>query len=190
LTKFTTLSKEARMLKIEEHIALKMATARTALNYVGVTELGGNNKGQMVERFQRAVDGRAYGEPWCMAFVQYCLDEAKDMVEFMFQMSLPKSEIKESEHCMTVWNKSPVTLQKLNPEIGDIVIWQKYDHRTPTTSGHTGIVVNVWNETTIQTVEGNTSNKSQRDGDAVESKTRSIVTDIGSLKLKGFLSPY
>jgi hypothetical protein len=36
-----------------------------AARWKGITEVGGPNKGQIVEMFQKAVDGKAQGEPWC-----------------------------------------------------------------------------------------------------------------------------
>lgn len=36
-----------------------------ARRWVGVREKGGNNRGPEVEKFQKAVDGRASGEAWC-----------------------------------------------------------------------------------------------------------------------------
>ena len=39
-----------------------------AKRWVGVTEVGGNNRGQVVEIFQKAVGGVANGQPWCMDF--------------------------------------------------------------------------------------------------------------------------
>ena len=36
-----------------------------AQEFVGVKESGGNNRGPLIEDFQRMVDGKAQGEPWC-----------------------------------------------------------------------------------------------------------------------------
>ena len=50
-----------------------------ARRWVGMTEIGGNNRGQVVEMFQRAVDGKASGEPWCAAFVFFCVGMVESM---------------------------------------------------------------------------------------------------------------
>ena len=49
------------------HLKMRLLVWSARL-WVGMTEVGGNNRGQVVERFQRAVDGKASGEPWCAAF--------------------------------------------------------------------------------------------------------------------------
>jgi hypothetical protein len=43
---------------------LMIYEAKRWLNFVE----SGNNKGQVVEMFQKAVDNVAAGEPWCMSF--------------------------------------------------------------------------------------------------------------------------
>src|SRR3954465_14170703 len=47
-----------------------------AEKWIGVEEES-ENKGRAVEKFQRAVDGKASGEPWCAAFVQFCVMEVE-----------------------------------------------------------------------------------------------------------------
>jgi hypothetical protein len=56
-----------------------------AKRWVGVMQEG-HNGGQIIAMFQRAVDHHADGEPWCMAFVQYCIT----MTERAFQEIYPK----------------------------------------------------------------------------------------------------
>ena len=43
-----------------------------ANHWIGVIEEG-ENSGQLIQIFQRAVDNQANTESWCMAFVQYCI---------------------------------------------------------------------------------------------------------------------
>jgi len=49
------------MLEIDRHKLL----VHEAKRWVRFTESGGDNRGQVVEMFQRAVDGKAQGEAWC-----------------------------------------------------------------------------------------------------------------------------
>jgi hypothetical protein len=144
--------------------------------YEGVHEAGGNNRGPMVEAFQRAVDGRAIGEAWCMAFVQFCVRE----VERAHGLT---SRIRRSEGCLDVWEKTPVELRLEKPEPGCLVIWQ----HGKSWQGHVGIVQSV-GVGVIDTTEGNTGPVVgvQREGDGVYARRRSKIGE-GEMRVKGFL---
>jgi hypothetical protein len=151
-----------------------------ARKWVGVKEATGHNDGVEVEKFQKAVDGKAQGESWCMAFVQFCLQQ----VEAAEQV---RTNVFSSEHCLTVWNKTPVEHRSETPAAGYIVIWQHGD----TTQGHTGIVTGVVNANTFSTIEGNTGSGAGviRDGDGVYNRSREL-TGAGTMKVVGFLNPF
>lgn len=145
---------------------------------IGVKETGGDNHGARVEEFQKAVDGKAQSESWCMAFVQWAIK----LVEVQMNVSSP---IFSSEHCRTVWNNSPA-LRVDKPFPGCVVIWQHGN----TTNGHTGVVTSV-TDTNISTVEGNTSTGKgvDRNGDGVYARIRT-KTGSGEMKVIGFLDPF
>lgn len=151
----------------------------TAKSYIGIHEEGAANHGAQVEEFQKAVDGKAQGEPWCMAFVQFCVKKASKQ-DVLF----------DSEHCMTAWFKSPIcarydaTETKVAP--GFIAIWR----HEGTSNGHTGIVVSVTKDE-ILTVEGNTSGGPgvEREGDGVYLRPRSR-SGSGKMRLIGFIDPF
>jgi hypothetical protein len=148
---------------------------------IGVHESGGNNKGPAVERFQKAVDGRAQGEPWCAAFVQFCINE----VEAQFGATVV---VHRSEHCLTIWAKTPGVHRYKFPKPGFLVIWGYED----SLNGHIGIVTRVIDDFTIETIEGNTSPDDktvEREGDGVYRKTRSLKA-VGKMKLVGFICPF
>lgn len=148
-----------------------------AKKWIGTREEGGDNHGPSVEAFQKAIDQVAAGEPWCMAFVQFCLKASGG------------TDLFPSEHCLTVWNRSPVELRRELPEPGCIVIWKMRG----TSSGHTGIVERV-NGGLMKTIEGNTGPGQgvERDGDGVYSKSRSSsqTSPRGRMELVGFLWPW
>lgn len=158
-----------------------------AKRWVGITEVGGANRGQIVEMFQNAVDGKASGEPWCLGFVQFCLQMVDKEYDFVRQMKAAKAVVFETEHCLTLWNKSTVNQKKKLPESGTIVLWKHGD----TTSGHAGIVTEVLEKGEFRTVEGNTSGGAGvvREGDGVFERVRSI-NGAGSMKILGFISPW
>jgi uncharacterized protein (TIGR02594 family) len=139
----------------------------------------GDNKGKEVEMFQRAVDGVAAGEPWCMAFVQFCIKKIEE--QYKIQCLVFKSE-----HCMTVFSKSQQKIVK-KPQAGDLVIWRFGN----TMNGHVGIIENVLSDGRLQTIEGNTSDSQSvdRNGDGVFRKNRS-ATGSDSMKVVGFIRPF
>lgn len=159
-----------------------------ANSWIGTKE-SPTNKGQLVELFQKVVDGKAQGEAWCMAFVQWCVRRAYKQ----FAIAHPHvsgyldNVLFASEHCLTVWHKTPALARTTNPYPGCIVIWQHGD----TSSGHTGIVVAMLPGDKMATIEGNTGSGQGvvREGDGVYSRVRSIKGE-GNMKVVGFLEPY
>lgn len=150
---------------------------------VGIREVGGNNRGPMVELIQETI-GKAERESWCMSFVQTCLAYA----EFKTGVA---STIPVSEHCLTVWNQAPTSLivQHL-PLAGAIAIWR---HGT-SSSGHCGIVDSC-DRNSFWAFEGNTEGginpggKVERDGGGVYHTHRSLQA-AGEMHLMGFLKPF
>jgi hypothetical protein len=155
-----------------------------AKRWVGIKEVGGQNKGQVVEMFQKAVDGKASGEPWCLAFVQFCLQMVDKEYDFVRQMKANKAMVFNTEHCLTLWNNTNTNQRRKDPEIGTIVLWRHGD----TTSGHAGIVTEILEKGEFRTVEGNTGDGSGviREGDGVFERVRSI-NGAGSMKILGFV---
>jgi uncharacterized protein (TIGR02594 family) len=151
-----------------------------ATKWIGVHEAGGNNHGKEVEMFQKAVDGVAGGEPWCMAFVQFCVMQVEKTLDI-------KSNIFHSEHCLTTWRNSPASMRLIGPVPGCIVIWQ---HGT-SENGHTGFVTSINVLGKMLTIEGNTDNDTgvNREGNGVFARTRSIDAD-GDMKIVGFLKVF
>lgn len=154
-----------------------------AQEFVGVKESGGNNRGPLIEDFQRMVDGKAQGEPWCMAFVQFCVQATAR--RFGIAPTLPATE-----HCMTAWNNAR-TIHKFPPSDGVvapgfIAIWKQVG----SSNGHCGIVVDA-SHNIMHTVEGNTSDGSgiNRDGDGVYLRARNRV-GMGKMVLVGFIDPF
>lgn len=154
-----------------------LALTNVAAVYIGTREEG-VNRGPLVERFQRAVDGKAQGEPWCAAFVAFCLAQVEEMFHVKHSLSL-------SEHCLTLWRSNPKAVFKA-PQAGFIAVWR----RRGSSQGHAGIVVGV-SGGGFQTIEGNTSGGPgfEREGDGVFRKAHTL-SPKGSFELLGFLDPY
>ena len=132
------------------------------------------NKGKWVEAFQKAVDGKAQGEPWCMSMVWALLN-------WVATETGKVSPLYRSEHCQTVWKHSPMHLRDGLPRAGSLMLWEKIG----TFNGHVGIIERVEHDI-IHTIEGNVSENQQ---EGVFRKQRT-VNDMGSYRLLGFLRPW
>lgn len=151
-----------------------------ATKWVGVREHG-YNKGKEVEMFQKAVDGKASGEAWCMAAVQYwCRRVYATLIALGYIAPDRDFPMYGSEHCLTVWNKTPEKYRSKVGGRGMIPIWR----HGKTTNGHTGIAKDS-GKVSFTTVEGNTNDAGSREGDGVYAKKRLMVG--GSMSLVGFI---
>lgn len=156
-----------------------------ARRWIGIKEKGADNAGEIVEMFQRSADQKAVKESWCMSFVMYCLEQA-DRIAINVLQAKGRHNLFISEHCLTVWEKSPLSCRASLPVVGSIAIWQMGNTR----AGHAGIVVAVSNST-FQTIEGNTGPGAGivREGDGVFVKNRAM-NSAPNFKFLGFLLPY
>ena len=153
---------------------------------VGIREEGGNNKGPMVRLIQETIGG-ASAEAWCMSFVQ-------TMIAYAEYKTKKYSRVHPSEHCMTVWNKTPKEYRvKTRPLRGAIAIW----NYAPSQNGHTGIL-DIYEDKSkgkMNLIEGNTeqgltsSGTIERDGGGVYYTERSNV-GTPKMRLVGFLKPF
>lgn len=151
------------------------AAANGALANVGVTEEG-DNRGQWVETYQRAV-GIPPGSPWCAAFVRFRFEKAAEALDLELPAAFPDTGWVPSYEAWArrsgFWipAKDADKIQK-----GDLAcFWFPAKGRC----AHIGIVTAPPNEDGIfQTVEGNTGpdrgTQVERDGDGVYLKRRRI----------------
>ncbi len=156
-----------------------------AKRWIGTREEG-KNGGQIVQMFQRAVDDNAHGEDWCMAFAQYCIKMTDSSFAALFPAAPPSwSSLYRSEHCLTVWNRS-THLQMLSPAKGALCIWQRFNGREATSSGHTGIVTELHGDGSISIVEGNVRDPEKGEGVWLRRYSAEQLNH-GALVIKGFL---
>lgn len=168
--------------------AIQEKDARTlfrlvAESCVGIQEATGRNDGRMVVLIQETIGG-ASGEPWCMALIQTCLAYAEVKTGV-------KSPVFESEHCQTVWNKTPKRMRvKSLPLSGAIAIWADVGKA----SGHTEMVISC-NGESFEAIGGNTSGTT-KPGEPVNREGNACVFTVRSMKstkkrvLLGFLKPF
>jgi hypothetical protein len=152
--------------------------AKIALSQVGVKEVGGNNNGPQVRKYQAATNLKPASWPWCAALTSWVVREWLKDPENVEWLGL-KVKIPEKWRPRTAaafgyisWAKErPATAKvlsnKAKPHVGDFVIFD---------FSHIGIVTKVLPNGRFQCVEGNTNGRGTRDsksGDGVWLKTRS-----------------
>jgi surface antigen len=161
--------------------------ANYAVKWVGTEEVGNNNgfANDMFESMMKQVGWRS-SDQWCMYFAKMIhynsfpndRDNINKVLNGLSQGSFANATNDATNTYMTT---------KVNPQVGDIIIFQ---HLNLPATGHAGVVVKVNNNNTVDTIEGNTSDKNISDGDLVARKTRTSVVGKsigGDLVLRGFI---
>lgn len=162
----------------------RLLMTQAARTLVGIREKTGNNDGHLVELLQETI-GDAEHESYCMSTVQSCIAYAETKLGV-------HSPVFGSEHCLTVWQGTPVEQRvKISPLPGAICIW-RHGH---TSSGHTGIVLAA-DEEIMHLVEGNTNAGSNDPNGKVERNgggcyfTKRSRHGTGDMSVVGFIKPF
>ena len=143
--------------------------------FVGVSEEGGDNRGQMVEHFLRGVH-LPPGQPWCAAFVHHVGHSAHfDHVSRRSSWPLPATGSCEA---LARAARAGGVLRD-EPYVGDIFLLYSSARRRFV---HTGIVVGVLDEELVHerdvhvcvTVEGNTNDDGSANGHSTLRKVRTF----------------
>lgn len=123
----------------------------------------GSNWGHPVQDYLASV-GVHFPASWCMAFVYWCFDHAAG------QLGQPTPLFKTGG-VLSQWSNSSGNQVKFNslisPHPGDIFIMDLGNGL-----GHTGIVVSVNADKSLNTIEGNTNDSGSREGIEVARKIR------------------
>ena len=152
--------------------------AKIALSQVGVKEVGGNNNGPQIRKYQGATTLKPASYPWCAAFTSWVVREwlkDKENVEWLgLKVMTPEQWRPKTAAAFGYisWaSERPATTKVLSsrakPQVGDFAIFD---------FSHIGIVTKVLSDGRFQCVEGNTNGRGTRDstsGDGVWLKTRS-----------------
>ena len=143
--------------------------------FVGFTEQGGDNRGQVVEHFLREVH-QVPGQPWCAAFVFHAgYHSHYDAVSRISTWPLP-----DTASCQDLYNFARArNAIRDEPEVGDVfLLYNSVLKRF----AHTGIVVGVDAGDAAEdrdvhvctTIEGNTNLDGSRDGYATLRRARTF----------------
>ena len=136
-----------------------------AYGLVGTKE-SGDNSGYWVTKFLKSV-GLRPGNPWCAAFVSYCLDSAK-ITTMKTRSGLARHFISKNKTIKA----TKVSFDNMQIPMGTVLIWR----RGTTTFGHVGFT-DKWVGKSGTTIEGNTTSGksgSQWNGGGVWSRKRTI----------------
>lgn len=134
-----------------------------ASSYIGTVEKPNNNVIFNTSYYGKEVSGDAY--PWCCVFIWYVFKQANASDLFY--------DGKKTALCQTLadWFKEKKQWYQNNPKVGDIVFF-KFGKSSRYTD-HVGIVIENKPDGSIVTIEGNTSDKDNRNGGMVLNRIRS-----------------
>ncbi len=150
------------------------AVLAKAVSQLGVREVGRSNTGKEVNAYlQRA--GCSPGNPWCAAFVYWCLDEGCKAAGVANAMV-------RTAYCPSVesWGKQHGVYRSSGPQRGDqFLTYSTVDgvYR----ASHTGLVTEV-SGSTVRTIEGNTNDDGSREGYEVCRRSRRVGSGIAFVR--------
>lgn len=170
---------------------------KTAKKYGYVNETEGPNRSPEIDKFHDYV-GLPYGNPWCLMFVDYVQYDALKpynlkpytktaRVSRLYQFAL------KNKYLYKVKFDKALLYGAQKAEVGDILIFVSGASKQAMDNfnGHTGFIIREKSPGKFRTIEGNTgpgSAGSQRDGDGVYERNRSII--LGSnFRIEALIEP-
>ena len=157
--------------------------------WVGVKEIG-DNVGFANAKFEQMLkeSGWRSAEQWCMYFAKAIhLEALKNNPSEQSKVKKILSGSTQLSYASAKSDKTNTYTTSDTPKVGDIVIFQ---NKTTPSKGHAGIVTKVNLNNTIDTIEGNTSDKNISNGDLVAKKNRTSIVGKsigGDLVVKGYI---
>lgn len=139
-----------------------------AATQVGVREHG-RNRGPEVDSYSRDIGhDPTKADPWCAIFVSAMVKRAADALGVPVPLHLTAG-------VFTLDEQTPASMHRKTPVAGSIFIKNAHEH--------TGFVVGVREDGTLDTVEGNTNGGGSSEGDGVYQRTRHQSEIMGYLDL-------
>ncbi len=154
-----------------------------ARKYIGFTEKPGN-KGfnDVVFENKMIQEGFQSGHAWCCYFAELVFKEAfpAKVAEFnkLFSASTVQT-FRNFKNANYIISDIPVK--------GYLVIWQTQKDGVPQSTGHAGIVSEVYDKELFKSIEGNTNDKGGREGYIVAEKLRRVKKVTNGLQVLGFI---
>lgn len=173
---FVLYVQRERLFKAGKYIKQKFGEliSGIASQWVGVEEIGNNQAfGNKVFEAMMEQVGWNSSDQWCMYFAKAVHYEAfKDNPTEQAKINKILGGSSQRSFTNAQNDTTNTYTTSLIPKVGDIVIFQ---HKNSPSTGHAGIVVKVNNDSTIDTIEGNTSANNISDGEFVARKKRTSV---------------
>lgn len=153
-------------------MTLQQKALDIAISQLGVQEAPGHkNSGNDVEKYLKSV-GLGPGFSWCMAFVYWCHIQAAEAMGRKVLMYKTGGVLEQ-------WRQRKTNYKVITPQPGDVFIMDYGKGQ-----GHTGIVVKVNEDGTIDTIEGNTNDDGSREGYEVCRRKRPRSKILGYLRFE------
>lgn len=159
-----------------------MTPLEIAITQIGKEEVPrGSNWGPDIKKYLASVD-IDFAASWCMAFVYWCVEEAKVRLLMPGQAGY-RNPLVKTGGVLKQWNNIEKQFGQYkckfnDPEVGDIFIMD-YGHGL----GHCGFVEIIEGDL-IHTIEGNTNDTGSREGYEVCRRTRNINKINGFIRLQ------
>lgn len=110
--------------------------------------------GEDREKLVRGIVRDTNESNWDIAFVQYCIKEAEKICDNL-GIEHQHSEFNWKDKTLEMWMDMDRRYRKQRASVGDIVIMHYVKHGKLLTSGQVGIITNVNQNLTVNTLEGN-----------------------------------
>lgn len=155
-------------------LPFNLCTLSYARDYIGIEEVGGDNKGPAVEIFQRSADIPA-GAPWCAAFVNFCAEMASALKNEWSPLEQIKREgYVQDYYTWAVAREKIVEWDQAAP--GDLFLLMFPAKKR---YAHIGFVDMMdLDRMEFSTIEGNTNETGGREGYLVAARIRPITDKI------------
>lgn len=181
-----TSSSSYNRYEIECSAVLWWSSLDSAISQIGIKEIGGNNRGNEIYKYQKSV-GIRQGDPYCYAGQYWSFTVARRSGELI---PLARTGLASAAFNYCKKNSVPkneMTSQNIKPQKGDIVFW-KYSNSV---FGHVERIIEVksagWITTVAFNVLGSKQQGSVRDGGEVGKKNRNYAYPLGRMGLLGFI---
>ncbi len=161
-----------------------MKPSEIAIKYIGQTEKPGN-MGFNDAAFEKKMFAVGFQKThaWCAYLQELIFKEAHPEAHEDLDQLFSASAVKTFEN----FQKAGYPISK-TPSIDSLILWQTQKDGVPQWTGHAGIVVNVIDSDTFETVEGNTTTAGIREGYIVARRTRKVLHRVfDGLQILGFI---
>lgn len=151
---------------------------RVAGGQVGVQEMpAGSNRGPEVDAYMDRVDSSLRGQPWCVAFLYWCMDEAARTLGRANPMPRTASVWRHWEKAQDLPGAVVLPAAQARRDPAAILPGMIFHIDTGGRTGHAGFVAEVLGQTLV-TIEGNTNDTGSREGIGVFTRTARRVAQI------------